>query len=260
LYDYGFLDVAERYLRHTLRELRDEIRRGTPVVGMEPSCVAVFRDELKNLLPHDDDATRLAKNCYHWSEFFAKHDITLPKLDRNAIVWGHCHQKATGGMSAELELLNNKMGMSAREVTGGCCGLAGSFGFETGKYDLSMQCGEIGLLPAARDVNRDTLIIADGFSCKTQLEQSDVGRTALHTAEVMKLARDPNLLSQGATQEDLRFTQPEPHRTVRIGRTVAALAVLGVAAVAGATLVSTIRSRKPRRDSRNILPPKFPVP
>jgi hypothetical protein len=109
-------------------------------------------------------------------------------------------------------------------------------------------------------VNRDTLIIADGFSCKTQLEQSDVGRTALHTAEVMKLARDPNLLSQGATQEDLRFTQPEPHRTVRIGRTVAALAVLGVAAVAGATLVSTIRSRKPRRDSRNILPPKFPVP
>ena len=103
LYDYGFLDEAERYLRRTLRQLRSEIRRGTPLVGMEPSCLAVFRDELPKMLPHDDDAKRLAKNAYHWAEFFEQ--IALPPLARSAVVWGHCHQKATGGMSSELKLL-----------------------------------------------------------------------------------------------------------------------------------------------------------
>ncbi|HEX9081920.1 MAG TPA: FAD-linked oxidase C-terminal domain-containing protein, partial [Holophagaceae bacterium] len=190
LYDYGFLDVAERYLRRNLELLRDEIRKGTPVVGMEPSCLAVFREELPKMLPHDEDAARLVRNSYHWPEFFEKHGIELPKLEGKAVVWGHCHHKATGGIKPELFLLKEKMGLEAEEAKGGCCGLAGSWGFETGKHDISMQCAEVGLLPAARAADPGTLLVADGFSCKTQLAQSGLGRRALHTAEVMKIARE----------------------------------------------------------------------
>lgn len=185
LYDYGFLDVAEKYLHHTPRVLKKEIRNGIPLVGMEPSCLAVFRDEMSKILPHDEDAKRLRENCFHWAEFFQKRNLDVPKLDANAIVWGHCHHKATGGLDPEMELLKEKMGLDAKDVKGGCCGLAGSWGFEKGKYDISMQCGEIGLLPAVRKADDSTLVIANGFSCKTQLEESGVGREALHVAEVM---------------------------------------------------------------------------
>ena len=88
LYDYGFLDLAEKYLRRTLHQLRDEIRQGTPIVGMEPSCLAVFRDELKNMLPYDDDADRLARNCYHWPEFFEKHNVEAAQARRQSPVVG----------------------------------------------------------------------------------------------------------------------------------------------------------------------------
>jgi Fe-S oxidoreductase len=91
LYDYGFLDLAERYLNRTLDVLRDEIRQGTPIVGMEPSCLAVFKDELTGMMPHDDDAKRLARNAYHFAAFFEEHDLQVPRLDRQALLWGHCH-------------------------------------------------------------------------------------------------------------------------------------------------------------------------
>lgn len=244
LYDYGFLDLAERYLRRTLGQLRSEIRQGTPVVGMEPSCLAVFRDELGKMLPHDEDAQRLASNCYHWPEFFTKHNIELPKLDAKAIVWGHCHQKATGGMEPELELLKEMMAMEVEEAKGGCCGLAGSFGFETGKYDISMQCGEVGLLPAARRADSRTMIVADGFSCKTQLEQSDVGRQALHTAEVMKLARQQKRSGTSESHpERLREAPPQPSASVRIGRTAATVGLVSVVAGVTAALLLKQRSR-----------------
>lgn len=254
LYDYGFLDVAERYLRRTLRQLRDEIRQGIPIVGMEPSCVAVFRDELKNMLPHDDDAARLARNCYHWSEFFAKQNIPLPQLDAKAVVWGHCHQKATGGVEPDLHLLRDTMGMDVQEAKGGCCGLAGSFGFEKGKYDISMQCGEVGLLPAAREADDTTLIVADGFSCKTQLEQSGVGRRALHTAEVMKIARERSLArANKAMPEHQQAARPAPAPLVRVARTTAVIA-LGIT-VAGLGWTMAARNRRkavPRFDRRDV--------
>ncbi len=230
LYDYGFLDVAERYLRRTIHVLRDEIRQGIPVVGMEPSCLAVFKDEMAKLLPHDEQAKRLESNCYHWAEFFQKHNLEVPKLDGKALVWGHCHHKATGGISPELKLLREKMGMEVEEAQGGCCGLAGSWGFETGKYEISMQCGEIGLLPAVRKAPPSTAIIANGFSCKTQLDQAALGRHALHTAELMKIARTlatPHM--HGAFPERLRGGKPPAPPAVRAGRTavVAGLAVAG---------------------------------
>jgi FAD/FMN-containing dehydrogenase/Fe-S oxidoreductase len=189
LYDYGFLDVAERYLHKVLDTFRHEIRAGTPIVGMEPSCLAVFKDELVKMLPHDDDAERLRRCAYHWSEFFEEHEVDVPQVAKQAVLWGHCHHKATGGIDPERKLLE-RMGIDVQEASGGCCGLAGSWGFEQGKHDISMECGELGLLPAARDAPQEAVVVANGFSCKTQLEQSGVGRRALHAAQVMKLARE----------------------------------------------------------------------
>jgi FAD/FMN-containing dehydrogenase/Fe-S oxidoreductase len=187
LYDYGFLDVAERYLRRTLDVLRDEIRAGTPVVGIEPSCLAVFKEELPKLMPHDDDADRLRRVATHFADFVEEHEVPLPRVPGKALLWGHCHHKATGGMDCEQKALE-RMGLEVEQVRGGCCGLAGSWGFEDGKYDISIQCGEQGLLPAVRSAAADTLVVADGFSCKTQIEQT-VGRHALHLGEVIAQAR-----------------------------------------------------------------------
>lgn len=230
LYDYGFLDVAERYLKRTLGVLRQHIRAGTPVVGMEPSCLAVFRDELPKMLPHDDDAGRLERNAYHWAEFFMKHNAKVPRLNAKAVMWGHCHHKATGGVEPELTLLRERMGLEVEQAQGGCCGLAGSFGLEAGKYDLSMKCGEIGLLPAARNADPDALIIANGFSCRTQLAQSGVGREAVHVAEVMKIARDSGVRRLRGVRPERRAPQPPaaPPST-RAARTAATVAVSAVA-------------------------------
>src|SRR5205823_44533 len=111
LYDYGFLDSAERYLCRVLDVLRPYVRADVPVVGMEPSCLAVFKDELSKMLPHDDDAARLARNAYHFGEFFTTFDISPPSLAGEALLWGHCHHRATGGIDPERKLLE-QMGVS----------------------------------------------------------------------------------------------------------------------------------------------------
>jgi FAD/FMN-containing dehydrogenase/Fe-S oxidoreductase len=237
LYDYGFLDLAERYLKRTIDVLRDEIRQGTPVVGMEPSCLAVFKDELTGMFPHDDDAGRLAQNAMHFSEFFEKYEIPVPRLERNAIVWGHCHHKATGGMDPEHKLLQ-RMGLEIEPVSGGCCGLAGSWGFEQGHHEISMQCGEQALLPAVRDAGQDTLVIANGFSCKTQIEQSGAPRRALHVAQAMKMAREhgPSGYLAGPPERpyyEVKPQAPARQRALRLGTTAAA----GVAAATALGLV-----------------------
>ena len=228
LYDYGFLDVAEHYLRRTLAQLRPEIRQGIPIVGMEPSCLAVFRDEMPRLLPNNQDAKRMRENCYHWAEFFEKHRVEVPRLEGKAVVWGHCHHKATGGMKPEMKLLKERMGLDAEEAKGGCCGLAGSFGFETGKYGISMQCGEIGFLPAVRKAAPSTVVIANGFSCKTQLDESKVSRHALHSGEVMRLAQK---LASGHLHAEYpeRLREPKPQPTGR-ERAVRAGIMVGLAA------------------------------
>jgi FAD/FMN-containing dehydrogenase/Fe-S oxidoreductase len=244
LYDYGFLGLAERYLRNTIATLREDIRAGTPIVGMEPSCLAVFKDELTGILPHDDDAQRLAKNAMHFSEFFEQFEIEVPQLDREAIVWGHCHHKATGGMDPEHKLLR-RMGLDVTPVNGGCCGLAGSWGFEQGHHDISMECGELGLLPAVREAGRETLVIANGFSCKTQVEQSTTGRRALHVAQVMKMARQHGRNGYRGGPPELPYadTPPAPKtRAVRVAGGVLAAAI-GITAAA----VSGVRSDSPPR-------------
>jgi FAD/FMN-containing dehydrogenase/Fe-S oxidoreductase len=232
LFDYGFLDEARRYLRHVLNVLKDEIRQGTAVIGMEPSCLAVFRDELTNLFPHDEDAQRLSRNSYHWAEFFMERGLEVPRLERDALLWGHCHHKATGGVKPEQKMLE-KMGLSVEEVTGGCCGLAGSWGFEKGKYKLSMEIGEIALLPAVRKAKTDTIIVANGFSCKTQIEEANLGRKALHAAQVMKMARDKGTSSyRGSYPERDIPPPPKPAPATRIARTLVVI-LAGMAMVNG---------------------------
>ena len=228
LYDYGFLDSAERYLRRVLDELRPYVRDDIPVVGMEPSCLAVFKDELRRMLPHDDDAARLARNACHFGEFFTTFGVEPPRMPGSALLWGHCHHRATGGTGPEQRLLE-ETGLSVTEIKGGCCGLAGSWGFEKGKYAISMDCGEQGLLPAVREASNETLIVADGFSCKTQIADARTGKHALHTGQVLALAR--NRESGGGVPG-----RPAPPAKERAVRTAAAAlpALAGLAAVTAA--------------------------
>jgi len=204
LYDYGFLATAERYLRRSLDVLRPFIREGLPLVGIEPSCVATFKDELTKMLPHDEDAQRLQGLASHFPEFILEHDLEVPRLQGTALVWGHCHHKATGGIEPEHEVLR-RMGLDVQPITGGCCGLAGSWGFEDGHYEISIAAAEQALLPAVRDAPRNAVIVADGFSCKTQIEHGS-DRRALHLAEVMKLARSdgPDALRHGSSEASAR--------------------------------------------------------
>jgi FAD/FMN-containing dehydrogenase/Fe-S oxidoreductase len=188
LYDYGMLNGARRYLRRVLDALHDEIRAGTPIVGIEPSCVAVFKDELRKLFPDDEDALRLSRQTFHLADFLERDQAELPHLTGKALVHGHCHQRATGGIRSETKLLE-RLGLEVEELDSGCCGMAGAWGYEPGHYDVSIACAERALLPKLREASPDTLIVADGFSCKTQIEQSGVGRRALHVAEVLALAR-----------------------------------------------------------------------
>ncbi|PXY22184.1 FAD-binding and (Fe-S)-binding domain-containing protein [Prauserella muralis] len=227
LYDYGFLDLAQRYLARVLDQLRPYLREDVPIVGMEPSCLAVFKDELFRMMPHDDDARRLAANAYHFPEFFRTFGIEPPEASGDALLWGHCHQRATGGMDPERELLED-MGLSVQNLKGGCCGLAGSWGFEDGKYDISMDCGEQALLPAVREADPSTLVVADGFSCSSQIADAGTGRTALHTAQVMRMARSGEHGLPG---------KPEPspaRRAARAGTVGAVAAAVTAATVTGA--------------------------
>jgi FAD/FMN-containing dehydrogenase len=158
------------------------------LVGLEPSCVAVFRDELLNLFPHDENARRLSKQTFLLSEFLVKKasHYQLPQLQREALIQGHCHQQAIAGMETEKAILR-QLGLEFEIPEAGCCGMAGSFGFEKEHYTLSMQCGQRALLPAVRKATDETLIIANGLSCQEQIAQS-TNHQPLHLAQVIQLA------------------------------------------------------------------------
>jgi FAD/FMN-containing dehydrogenase/Fe-S oxidoreductase len=191
LYDYGMLGRAKKLLRRTLHAIGPHIRAGMSVIGLEPSCVSVFRNELIDLLPDDGDAKRLSEQTLLLGEFLAKHapDFKPPPLRRKAVVHGHCHDKAILDFGSEQKILD-ATGLECSVLDSGCCGMAGAFGYEKGeRYRVSIACGERVLLPAVRRADEDTLIVADGFSCREQIVQT-THRRALHTAEVLKLALD----------------------------------------------------------------------
>jgi FAD/FMN-containing dehydrogenase/Fe-S oxidoreductase len=188
LYDYGFLGLARRQLRRTLADIRDQIRAGLPVIVLEPSCAAVFRDELPNMLPHDQDAARLASQVTLLGAFVRRHQdrFRLARLEAGMLFHGHCHQKAVFGVDDDTELLRS-LGAQVDVPDTGCCGMAGSFGFEASHYDLSIAVGQRVLLPAARRLPVGSLIVADGFSCREQLAQA-AGRHAQHLSQILRQA------------------------------------------------------------------------
>ena len=208
LYDHGMLDRAQSLLLQILDELSPEIEAGIPIVGLEPSCVAVFRDELVNLFPHDERAHALSRQTFLLSEFLetTAKNFPLPHLDRKALLHGHCHHKSLMKMTAEEAVLR-RIGVDFQSPAPGCCGMAGSFGFEPDKYDISVAIGELELLPAVRHAPPDWLIIADGFSCREQIAQCSP-RHALHLAEVLQMA-----LNGEGTPESRPY--PESDRTRR---------------------------------------------
>jgi Fe-S oxidoreductase len=192
-YDFGMLDEAKAALARILDALGPSLEDGTPVIGLEPSCVAVFRDELANLFPDDRRALRLARQTYTLAEYLVLVEWKPPVAagKRNALVHGHCHQKAVMGMQAELKVLA-AAGFAVEAPDSGCCGMAGSFGFKPAHYAASKTIGESVLLPAVRAASPDTLIVANGFSCREQIEQLG-GRGTLHLAEVLASVLDPTL-------------------------------------------------------------------
>jgi len=201
LYDWGMLDRAKNLLLKILEALKLEIEQGTPIVVLEPSCAAVFRDELLNLFPKDVRAHRLSQQTFLLSEFLeqkAKH-FQLPKLSRQALVHGHCHHKSVMGMTDEESVLR-KMGIDFQTPAPGCCGMAGAFGFEADKYGTSVAIGELELLPAVRKASPDCLIIANGFSCREQIAQC-TNRQSLHLSEVIQMAAHDALVAPDALSE-----------------------------------------------------------
>jgi Fe-S oxidoreductase len=165
-----------------LESLQDEIMAGTPFVVLEPSCATVFKDELLNLFPRDERARRLAKQTFLLGEFLGS-DFDAGQLGGQALVHGHCHQKALMSMRPDQALLS-AAGLQAKVLDSGCCGMAGAFGFEENHYEVSIACGERVLLPAVRNASPETLIVADGFSCREQISQT-TGREPLHLAQVL---------------------------------------------------------------------------
>jgi len=234
LYDYGMLPTAKRWLLHIIDELREPIRAGIPIVGLEPSCLAVFRDELPNHLPGDMDASRLAAQAVSLAELLDRADYQPPQLHRKALLQRHCHHGAVIGAEADTKLMA-AMGLDVNHPDSGCCGMAGSFGYESGeKYEVSIACGERVILPEVRAAAQDTLVLADGFSCRGQIEQA-TDRHGLHLVEALALALRHGPGGPTGEIPERSSRVPPPHAD----RLLAALGATATAAVAtGAALAA----------------------
>lgn len=182
----GQLTVAQHVLRRTLKALEPALRDGTPVVVLEPSCAAVFRSDLPELLYGDEDAHRLAQQTRTIGELLAERAPEWRPRERGgkAIMQPHCHQHAILGVGADHTILE-RAGVSTDVLDAGCCGLAGNFGFERGHYDVSVTCAEDKLMPAVRGAEATTSVIADGFSCRTQIRHLAPDRAPRHSVEVL---------------------------------------------------------------------------
>jgi FAD/FMN-containing dehydrogenase/Fe-S oxidoreductase len=179
LYDLGMLDLARRRLREILEAIPEEV----PMVVLEPSCAAVFRDEILQLFPDDPEARRLSAQTVTLAELLTRTEAPLPHRTGRVLVHAHCHHHAVLGLEAD-RLLLGRLGVEARFLDAGCCGMAGSFGFEERHYEVSMACAERVLLPSIRQAGPDETVLADGFSCREQIGQA-TGRRPLHLAELL---------------------------------------------------------------------------
>jgi Fe-S oxidoreductase len=184
LYDFGFLEEARRYLKHILRTFAPQIDAGVPVVMLEPSCATVFRDELVNFFPNDERAIRLSRHTMMLGEVLASSEFSPPDISgRRIVVHGHCHQKTQMTMKHDRKLLE-ATGASVELLDSGCCGMAGPYGFEHDKYEISQTLANRVLVPAVRSAGPQDLIVSNGFSCREAIHQNS-SRDALHISQVL---------------------------------------------------------------------------
>ncbi|HVW44800.1 MAG TPA: FAD-binding and (Fe-S)-binding domain-containing protein [Amycolatopsis sp.] len=235
----GQLATGKRILTRTARALAPHLREGGLVLALEPSCAAVFRSDAAELFPEDQDVRRLRDQTVTFAELLTGHSpgYRPPTFDRatRAVAQVHCHQHAVLGWDADRELLR-RAGVDAERLDSGCCGLAGNFGFEPGHLDVSEACAERVLLPRLREIDDDTVVLADGFSCRTQIhELGSGGHEGMHLAELLAVAHHASPPAA---------VPPRPSEP----RAAAQAAVLGTLAAAGAAVARSLFSRKDRRN------------
>ena len=186
--------------------------------------MTVFREELTNLLYGDEDAKRLQGQSFILSEFLEQKvkDYRPPELRRKALVHGHCHHKSILHFESEVELLK-KAGLDCDVPDTGCCGMAGSFGYEADHYQVGLDCGERVLLPAVSHAPDDELIVTDGFSCREMIRQ-ETGRRALHFAQVLRMARNEGPTGPGAGLPESQYTALERTPAIPAGVVAGAIA------------------------------------
>ena len=186
----GLVREAKREARRVIDALKPWVANGVPILGLEPSCLYTLRDEYTVLLP---DTRELAANAFLFEEFLAREadagrlQLKLEPLEQEALLHGHCHQKAFGAMGAVQRALALVPGLKVSNVESSCCGMAGSFGYEAEHYEVSVKMAELSLLPAVRQAGAEALIVADGTSCRHQIADG-TGRRALHVARVLERA------------------------------------------------------------------------
>ena len=235
LYDFGFLDEAKRYMRRNLDRIGAEIDAGMPVVVLEPSCASVFRDDLKDLLPDDERAQKFSRQTYLLSEFLEKFAPEWKPTEWKAktVVHGHCHHKALMKMTAEEAVLR-RMGADFTTLDSGCCGMAGPFGFEKEKYEVSQTLANRVLLPAVRSAGETDVLLTDGFSCKEAIHQNS-SRHGLHLAEVLDLANHPErdtVAPEELARRPLVEARARARRGIAVGAGIVAVAAVGAYVVA----------------------------
>jgi Fe-S oxidoreductase len=240
----GQLVTARRILERTVHTLAPYLRQGTKIVGLEPSCTAVFRSDAYELMPGNRDVQRLREQTVTLAELLHQHTDGWqpPHVGARAIAQTHCHQHAIMGYDADQALLR-AAGVDLEVLDSGCCGLAGNFGFEAGHYEVSRACGERVLLPAVRDAAPDTLVLADGFSCRTQIEQGGTGRTPVHLAELLAAGLHGQLARR---DQPVRPSRPAPPAAGDYAR-LAGLAGLAVGSGTAAVLALLWRGRRTRQ-------------
>ena len=190
----GLIDEARHEMQRTLDALAPYAARGIPVLGLEPSCLFTFRDELPALMK-GEAVDALASQTLLMEEFLARElkagtlQLPLRPLPKKALLHGHCHQKSFAAMGAVESVLTVIPELSVETIESSCCGMAGSFGYDADTIDVSLKMGELSLLPAVREADDDALIVADGTSCRHQIHDG-AGRTALHVARVLAMSLD----------------------------------------------------------------------
>jgi Fe-S oxidoreductase len=229
----GQLVTAKRMLRRTIDALAPHVRAGGLVVGLEPSCTAVFRADAPELFPTDQDVHRLRDHTVTLAELLVQHTDgweppkVAPDGQVKAIAQVHCHQHAVMKWDDDQELLR-RAGVDAEHLDSGCCGLAGNFGFTAGHREVSEACAEQVLLPRVREADDTTVVLADGFSCRTQIHDLDSnGREAVHLAELLAAALHADRVD-GATVPVVRPAEPSRAARAAVAGGTALAAAAGV--------------------------------